>query len=69
MDGTRAPHKVTNFVGDPAECLLFRGRAEPYCLVDGTECLLFSGEGVRRNALRVLCPKSPHSEEIARYIE
>ena len=27
------------------------------------------GEGVRRNALRVLRPKSPHSEEIAQYIE
>ena len=26
-------------------------------------------EGVRRNALRVLRPKSPHSEEIAQYIE
>ena len=27
------------------------------------------GEGVQRNALRVLRPKSPHSEEIARHIE
>ena len=26
-------------------------------------------EGVRRNALRVLCPKSPHSEEAAQHIE
>ena len=26
-------------------------------------------EGVRRNALQVLRPKSPHSEEIAQYIE
>ena len=26
-------------------------------------------EGVRRNALRVLCPKSPHSEESAQHIE
>ena len=26
-------------------------------------------EGVRRNALRVLRPKRPHSEEIAQYIE
>ena len=26
-------------------------------------------EGVRRNALRVLRPKSLHSEEIAQYIE
>ena len=27
------------------------------------------GEGVRRNALRVLRPKSPHSEDIVQYIE
>ena len=26
-------------------------------------------EGVRRNALRVLCPNYPHSEEVAQYIE
>ena len=26
-------------------------------------------EGVRRNALRVLCPKSSHSEESAQHIE
>jgi hypothetical protein len=26
-------------------------------------------EGVRRNALRVLCPKSPHFEESAQHIE
>ena len=27
------------------------------------------GEGVRRNALRVKHPKSPHSEEMMQYIE
>ena len=32
------------------------------------KCCLLS-EGVRRNALRVKHPKSPHSEEIAQYIE
>ena len=32
-----------------------------------THCLL--SEGVRRNALRVLHPKSPHSEEMVQYIE
>ena len=32
------------------------------------KCVLLS-EGVRRNALRVLRPKSSHSEEIAQYIE
>ena len=31
--------------------------------------LYFRGEGVRRNALRVLRPKSLHSEDYAQYIE
>ena len=31
-------------------------------------CVFLSG-GVRRNALRVLHPKSPHSEEMVQYIE
>ena len=39
-----------------------------YLLPTLKKCCLLS-EGVRRNALRVLRPKSPHSEEIAQYIE
>ena len=40
----------------------------PTQLPANKKCCLLS-EGVRRNALRVLRPKSPHSEEIAQYIE
>ena len=35
----------------------------------GNVSVHFVGEGVRRNALRVLCPKSPHSEGRAQHIE
>ena len=38
-----------------------RGRSPHMCCIER--------EGVRRNALRVLRPKSSHSEEQAQYIE
>ena len=38
-------------------------------LSENPQFLCFTSEGVRRNALRVLRPKSPHSEGIAQYIE
>ena len=34
-----------------------------------SDLLIRRPEGVRRNALRVLRPNYPHSEEIAQYIE
>ena len=41
----------------------------PYSLTTNLSYSYQLREGVRRNALRVLRPKSPHSEEIAQYIE